>query len=169
MRASLKKDIQHALCYTRADFILSPSLSLSPKKGSKQGIMHYDGEPEQQNIVYSSCRYFKITRIALRRVERLPKSQRCAGCYVGQLESYAKRIRMLWQCGKKIYTTQKLYIHIQNTYKNHIYVCMQEEMSRYRRQISQYKEDTSYKKIVKLHFQNYENSSQAHIFLLLRF
>lgn len=85
--------------------------SLSPKKGSKQGIMHYDGEPEQQNIVYSSCRYFKITRIALRRVERLPKSQRCAGCYVGQLESYAKRIRMLWQCGKK-YTLRKSYTYI---------------------------------------------------------
>lgn len=44
MRASFKKDIQHALGYTRAGFFFR-SLSL-PKKGSKQGIMHYDGEPE---------------------------------------------------------------------------------------------------------------------------
>lgn len=51
--------------------------SLSPKKGSKQGIMHYDGEPEQQNIVYSSCRYLKITRIALRRVGTAKEPKMC--------------------------------------------------------------------------------------------
>lgn len=34
MRASLKKDIQHALCYTRACFILSLSLS---QKGEQTG------------------------------------------------------------------------------------------------------------------------------------